>query len=136
MKYFVTLVSLFILCACQPAQVRQQMAESSISSQTPKETLLQNKWRDTYAEDTQCLSEKCVNYFIVVSFTKDALIRTGIDRLTRQVIKQKITPISELDHESFVVLSDQTSYTYEITNNRLTLCEQGSTCFEMPLFTL
>lgn len=134
MKYFVALVSLFILCACQPTSMRQQMAESSLSSKTPQETLLQNNWRDIYAEDTQCLSENCVKYFIVVSFTKDALIRTGIDRVTRQVVKQKITPISQLDHESFVISSDQTSYTYEISNNELTLCEQGSTCFKLPLF--
>ncbi len=127
-------MSLFILCACQPTSMRQQMAESSLSSKTPKETLLQNNWRDIYAEDTQCLSENCVKYFIVVSFTKDALIRTGIDRVTRQVVKQKTTPISQLDHESFVVSSDQTSYTYEISNHELTLCQQGSTCFKLPLF--
>ncbi len=115
--------------------MRQQMAQSSLSVKSQKEILLQNKWRDIYAEETQCLSENCVKYFIVVSFTKDALIRTGIDRVTRQVVKQKITPISQLDHESFVVSSDQTAYTYEISNNRLTICEQGSTCFEMPLYT-
>jgi hypothetical protein len=135
MKNLFALFSLFILCACQPTSMREKMAQSSLSIKTPKETLLQNKWRDIYAEDTQCLSENCVKYFIVVSFTKDALIRTGIDRVTRQVVKQKITPISQLDHESFVVSSDQTSYTYEISNDRLTICEQGSTCFEMPLYT-
>ena len=135
MKNLFALFSLFILCACEPAQMRQQMAQSSLSSKTPKETLLQNRWRDIFAEDNQCLSENCVKYFIVVSFTKDALIRTGIDRVTRQVVKQKTTAISQLDHESFVVSSDQTSYTYEISNDRLTICEQGSTCFEMPLYT-
>ncbi len=134
MKYFVALVSLFILCACQPTSMREQMGQSSLSNKTPQETLFQNNWRDIYAEDTQCLSENCVKYFIVVSFTKDALIRTGIDRVTRQVVKQKTTPISQLDHESFVISSDQTSYTYEISNNELTLCEQGSTCFKLPLF--
>ena len=135
MKNLFALFSLFILCACEPAQMRQQMAQSSLSSKTPKETLLQNRWRDIFAEDNQFLSENCVKYFIVVSFTKDALIRTGIDRVTRQVVKQKTTAISQLDHESFVVSSDQTSYTYEISNDRLTICEQGSTCFEMPLYT-
>lgn len=135
MKNLFPLFGLFILCACQPTSMRQQMAQSSLSVKSQKEILLQNKWRDIYAEETQCLSENCVKYFIVVSFTKDALIRTGIDRVTRQVVKQKTTPISQLDHESFVVSSDQTAYTYEISNNRLTICEQGSTCFEMPLYT-
>jgi hypothetical protein len=120
--------------ACGVESQRQLSSQSAVSGVNPRQTLLTTKWRDLDLEKRSCLSSDCASFLIVVSFTEKSLIQTGLDKITKKVVKQKLIPITLINAESFVLSQSGTAVTFQISGHTLTLCEQGLSCSELTLY--
>jgi hypothetical protein len=134
MNLIIIILSSFFLMACGVESQRQLSYQSAVSGVNPRQTLLTTKWRDLDLEKRSCLSSDCASFLIVVSFTEKSLIQTGLDKITKKVVKQKLIPINLINAESFVLSQSGTAFTFQISGHTLTLCEQGLSCSELTLY--
>jgi hypothetical protein len=134
MNLIIMILSSFFLISCGVESQRQLSSQSAVKGVNPKQTLLTTKWRDLDLEKRSCLSSDCGNYLIVVSFTEKSLIQTGLDKITKKVVKEKVIPITQMNAESFVLSQSGTAVTFQISANILILCEQGLSCSELTLY--
>jgi hypothetical protein len=138
MNLIIIILSSFFLMACGVESQRQLSYQSAVSGVNPRQTLLKTKWRDLDLdldlEKRSCLSSDCASFLIVVSFTEKSLIQTGLDKITKKVVKQKLIPINLINAESFVLSQSGTAVTFQISGHTLTLCEQGLSCSELTLY--
>jgi hypothetical protein len=133
MNLIIMILSSFFLISCGVESQRQLSSQSAVSGLSPKQTLLSTKWRELDLE-RQCLGENCDSYIFLVSFTETSMVQTGLDKITKKVLKQKIIPIYQMDNDSFVIAYDDTLTSYYISGKNLTACHQGGSCFDLILY--